>query len=210
MGRITQISAGRTGMFLRLDDAEDYWLSRRDVAEGGYREGQEVDMEAFVQFVRLRQYPRALEQAAAMLARRACSSGEIETRLRRHRYMDEVVELVLYKLEKEKLLDDRAFCAQWVRYRSGMKFGSRRIRQELKQKGLPEELIREALDELDREEEWRQALSLAEKAWQRRKAADSHWKARQKVTAALVRRGFGWEVARRAAEAAANGTEDTK
>ena len=73
--------------------------------------------------------------------RRPCSKGEITARLQRGKYTSEVVDLVIYKLEKEKLLNDREFCEQWVQYRLGRKYGPAFIHRELRTKGIPEALI---------------------------------------------------------------------
>ena len=76
------------------------------------------------------------------------------------------------------------------------------IRQELKMKGIPEELISQALDRVEPEEKSENAIRMARKAWSRIRKDEDIRKARQKVTAALVRKGYGWEEARSACEKA--------
>ena len=108
---IVEITPLRTGLQIRLDSGKTVRLTRKDAEEGGFREGMSFSDADFDQFVRLHQYPRALNQAVAMLARRPCSRHEIESRLRRTRYEEEIIGLVLYKLEKERLLNDAEFAA---------------------------------------------------------------------------------------------------
>ena len=55
-----------------------------------------------------------------------------------------VDETVAFLLEK-KFLDDRAFAQGWIRYRQARPYGAGRIRMELRQKGIAEELIQEEL-----------------------------------------------------------------
>lgn len=141
-------------------------------------------------------YARALNRAVAMLARRPCSKKEIADRLRRAGFAEETAELVLYKLEKEKLLDDEAFCEQWIRYRLSGKYGPAVIRRELRLKGISEDMIDSAFDLLDEEDQRENALSVARKAWKRTKPTDDVRKNRQKVIASLVRKGYSWEEAR--------------
>ena len=112
MVTVTDISTIRSSACVLLDNGEKYWLRRDDLPAAGIREGLFCEQEDFLQRVRLLQYPRALNHAVAMLARRPCSTGEIRSRLIRLRYTEEVAELVLYKLGKEKLLDDQDFCLQ--------------------------------------------------------------------------------------------------
>ena len=128
MVTIQTISFVRSSACLTLDDNQKIWLMRSDFLESGWYEGLSVEKEAFDRFVQLHQYPRALNQAVSMLARRPCSKGEISRNLIQHHYTDEVIELVIYKLEKEKLLDDQDFSELWVQNRIG-KYGVRRIRQ---------------------------------------------------------------------------------
>ena len=74
-------------------------------------------------------------------------------------------------------------------------------------KGVPEEMIDAAFALLDPEEEADAAVRLARKAWNRIRPGEDIRKARQKVIASLVRKGYGWEEARAAAEKAENQEE---
>ena len=96
MVTILSVSFHRSLACLTLDDDRKIWLTRSDLRESGWSESIAVEEEAFDDFVRLHQYPRALNQAVSLLAARPCSRGEIEQNLLRHRYTDEVVDLVLY------------------------------------------------------------------------------------------------------------------
>ena len=109
MVTIVETAFVRAFCCIRLDNGTRWWIRREDLPLSGFQEGLSFEEEAFYQQVRLCQYPRALNQAVSLLAARPCSRGEIEQNLLRHRYTDEVVDLVLYKLEKEKLLNDREF-----------------------------------------------------------------------------------------------------
>lgn len=143
-------------------------------------------------------YARALNRAVAMLARRPCSKKEIRDRLKRTQFPDETVDLVIYKLEKENLLDDEAFCAQWIRYRLSGRYGPALIRRELRLKGITDDIIESSFSCLDEEEEQNNAVTLARKAWKRAKSTDDKYKTRQKIISFLVRKGYKWETARSA------------
>ena len=202
MVTVREITCERSCARILLDTGETFYLQREDLAVSGITEGETCDQEDFLRKIRILQYPRALNVAVAMLARRPCSSGEILSRLAYRRFTDEVAGLVLYKLEKEKLIDDRAFCGQWIRFRSGRGIGPSAIRRELRMKGIPDDMISAALEQLDPSEETENALKAARKAWSRIKPGGDVRRTRQKVTASLVRKGYGWEEARSACEAA--------
>lgn len=207
MVTVRSVTRERAFVCILLDTGERFWLRGDDLYGSDITEGASFDAGAFLQKIRVLQYPRALNHAVAMLARRPCSRGEIRSRLVSRRYTEDVAELVVYKLEKEKLLDDEAFCDQWIRFRSGRGYGRSVIRRELKMKGIPEEMIDAAFALLDPEEEADAAVRLARKAWNRIRPGEDIRKARQKVIASLVRKGYGWEEARAAAEKAENQEE---
>ena len=201
MVTIQTISFVRSSACLTLDDNQKIWLSRSDFQESGWYEGLSVEKEAFDRFVQLHQYPRALNQAVSILACRPCSKGEISRNLDQHHYTNVVIELVIYKLEKENLLDDQDFSELWVQNRIG-KYGVRRIRQELRHKGIPEETADEALSRVSDEQQLKNATVLAEKAWLKTKSGEDPRKSRQKIIASLVRKGYSWDIATQAVDSA--------
>ena len=206
MVTVISVSFVRSMACLLLDNGRKIWLSRSDYAESGWRENSELDENGINQFVLLHQYPHALSKAVSLLAGRPCSKGEIRQNLKRYHYEDEVIEMVLFKLEKEKLLDDREFSDLWVQNRSE-KYGPRRIRQELRHKGIAEEYAEEALSSISDDEELDHAVRLARKAWSRVRSGEDRRKSRQKVISSLVRKGFDWDVARQASDQAENSPE---
>ena len=190
-----------------LDSGQLFWLRGEDLSGTGFREGLSFENEDFLQKIRLCQYPRALNHAVSMLARRPCSRQEIMSRLIRLRYTEEVAELVVLKLEKEKLLNDEEFCDQWIRYRQSRGYGPSVIRRELKMKGIPDGMIGKALKNVDSVEQEDNAASLARKAWKRVGTGGDMRRNRQKVIASLVRKGYDWKTATKACREAECETE---
>lgn len=191
-----------------LDNGDQYTLLRSSYTERPLQPGDPVDPQEYASWVLLRQYRSALDKAVAMLAVRPCSKGEIEQKLRRTGYSADTVEMVLTKLASNDLLNDQEFAGLWAQYRAGQKYGPRRILQELKQKGVSAEDMSQALEELPEEDLQETAIQLAAKGLRRARAGEDPRKTRQRVMAALVRRGFSWEQARIALERALSGSED--
>ena len=144
----------------------------------------------------------ALNDAVTLLAQRAQASGEIRQKLRRKLYMEDTIEMVLYKLEKERLMDDEAFARDWAASRARCQVGRSRILRELRMKGIPQELAQHALDELDEDEGDQAAIALAAKLLRRYSGEADERKAMQKLLAAMARRGYGYEESKRAIETA--------
>jgi len=180
---------------IRLKLSRDIW-SERPLTEGA-----ELDFAEYSQWLLPRQYPEALNKAVAMLAQRAHASGEIRQKLERALYLDDVVDMVLYKLEKERLLNDEAYAKDLARSCALRQMGHARIRMELARKGLSRVLIDQAMEELSQEEADGAAVQLAGKLLRRHNGEDPR-KEMQKVLAAMARRGYSYEDSRKAIEAA--------
>ena len=160
------------------------------------------DLDVLKQWLLPRQYPQALAGAVRLLAARARSTGEIRQKLEAYGYMDDTVDMVLYKLEKEGLLDDGAFACEWAAARARHQIGRGRILRELVHKGVSREVAEHAVDALDREEGDAAALALAQKLLRRYAGEPDAKKAMAKLMAAMARRGYDFESARRAVEQA--------
>ena len=197
MDVITAIRRERGKMSITINDATEVLVPLLLFRERPLSEGQPLNLEEYDQWLMVRQYRHALDKAVAALAARACSRKEIEGKLLRIGYRPCTVEMVLYKLEREHLLDDADFARQWVEARC-KKLGRRRIAQELRQKGISAEQTDEALKQVDEEEQLACAASLASKALGRAKSGEDPRKTAQRIIAAIVRRGYGYDVARKA------------
>ena len=149
----------------------------------------------------LHDYPAALDRAVRMLAERPRSKKEIVDRLASVRFDEEVISLVIFKLEKENLLDDRDFAEQWVLSR-GRKYGSARIRRELQAKGIDKDTVSSALETLSGEEQLEHASAFAAKKIHSQRSACDERKLKQRVVSALIRRGYSLDIAVRAYESA--------
>ena len=192
-----------------MESGEQFWITRLQMAERESIElGQEIDTDELRQWLLPRQYPMALNDAVAFLAQRARASGEIRQKLRRKLYMEDTIEMVLYKLEKERFVDDEAFARDWAASRARSQLGRSRIMQELRMKGISQETAEAALDEVDEDESDEAAAALARKLLKRYSSEADERKAMQKLLAAMARRGYGYEASKRAVETALEQMDD--
>ena len=152
-----------------------------------------IDPDAYRLFLSTRGYPHALEAAMKYLALRERSTQEVKTRLRRSCYDEATIERVLQTLGAHDLVSDPRFAEQWVHHRS-RKYGKNRIAQELRMKGVAGREAQAALESLPEEEELKAALAQAKKLCRKFQGDE------KKITQALIRRGYGWSLAKRAAE----------
>ena len=194
---VTEVSRVR-GKVQLVIGGERILITRRLYEERPLQVGDEVDLEEYDRFLLLNQYRPALEYAVSLLAGRPRSTGELEAGLRRVGYRPQTIEMVLYKLSSNGLLDDEAFARQWAAARSGAGLGKQRIAMDLRRKGLSGEQISEALENLDEDTTRDAALELARKFLRKKKPDEDGRKVRQRAIAALARRGYGYEEAKEA------------
>lgn len=110
--------------------------------------------------------------------------------LNRRGIPEEAAEEILERFSDVCLIDDAAFAHAWVESRQRRKNLSRRaLRSELVKKGIDRELIDEALSEVDSDDEYAAALTLATSRLRRLEglAPEVRWR---RLTGALARKGF--------------------
>ncbi len=136
-------------------------------------------------------FEKAHDRALRFLSYRPRSEAEVRRYLQGKAVSPATEEEVIERLTRAKLLDDLAFACYWVENRQSFNpRGLRMLRYELRQKGLSDETIAQALTDLDEEEgAYRVALRRG-----RRLAHLDQVSFRQKLGAYLLRRGFPYGV----------------
>jgi len=133
---------------------------------------------------------KAREYAFLLLKFRLRSEKELLQRLKQKGFSEELCRDTVNFLKDREFINDRVFARGWVASRLKRPFGLRRIKQELVQKGLDREVIE---DTFSRAREGYDESSiikmLAEKRFSKLKGVEP-LKARQRVYAYLMRRGF--------------------
>lgn len=198
MDVITAIKKERGKYRVTVNDAEDVLVPASLMRERPLKEGQPIDLEDYDNWLMVRQYRFALDRAVGYLAVRARSTREIEQKLLLAGYRPCTVEMVVYKLQRENLLDDADFARQWVESRQSHKLGRSRIAQELRRKGVSQEEAEEALSVIDDDDQLAGAIALAEKAAARIKPGEDMRKASSRIAGMLARRGYSWDIAKQA------------
>ena len=130
---------------------------------------------------------------------RAKSKGELVAHLKKRGIEDDVAAATVYRLQEAGLINDEEFARAWTQSRHRAKKLSKRIiAGELRQKGVSQELIDGALDEIDSEEEFKTALLLAERKLSSLARFDQETQLRR-IQSLLGRKGFSFDVISRVA-----------
>ena len=195
MNKITAIEAqarhkNRRSIF--VDGKFLIGLNEDVVAELGLRVGQEICEEELRRMLRGESVRSAREDALRLLEYRQRSVNELARRLAAKGHSQDVIEEVIAGLRRVDLLDDAAFSKQWVRSRLAQRpTGRRGLNWELRRKGIPNDLIDEALQEISDEDELEAALKAIHGKLKTATSDPSGEKRR--LVSLLRRRGFGWE-----------------
>ena len=192
MKKITAIVAQkrrRDRVNIHLDGEFAFGLAR--ITAGWLSVGQELDEKKIEQLQAEDAKERALQQALLFLSYRARSESEIRKNLQKHEIPEPVIEETLQRLRREGLANDEQFAQAWVENRSTFRPRSRRMMaMELRQKGIDDESMQPALQDIDDE-------ALAYQAAQKRapRFARLEWNEfRKKLSGFLARRGFSYSV----------------
>jgi len=164
------------------------------------RVGQELTAEEVERLKQADQYHRTHDLALNYLSYRPRSVAELRRYLREKTVADEHIEQIVERLTAVGLLDDDAFARFWMENREAHRpRGSRALRYELQQKGVDEQTIQDALEDLELDETESAYRAAAQKRSRYETTTDRAAFFR-KVGGFLVRRGFGWEAVRAATE----------
>ncbi|HEX8932379.1 MAG TPA: regulatory protein RecX [Patescibacteria group bacterium] len=141
-----------------------------------------------------------LENCYRFLTIRNRSEKEIRDYLLKKKAELEIIEVIVERLRKQKLLNDHTFARAWVLSRARLKpKGKQLLKIELQQKGIAKEIIESVLREMNEElpDEVTQAKKIIAKRMEKLQGTPK-MEIYQKVGSFLARRGFKWEVIKKA------------
>ena len=129
------------------------------------------------------------------LTGRARTRSELADKLAVRNVPDDVATRLLDRFEQVGLIDDAGFAREWVEQRqSGRGLARRALAQELRRKGIEEEVAREALDEIDPDDEVEAARMLV-RARMRSMSSLDRDKVVRRLVGMLARKGHSSSVA---------------
>lgn len=125
---------------------------------------------------------------------RAKSKGELLAHLKKRGVEDDIAAATIFRLQEAGLVNDAQFAKAWSQSRHNSKKLSKRIiAGELRIRGVDQNSIDEALDEIDSEDEYRMAFSLAMKKYSTMSKLEADVQIRR-VQSLLQRKGFSFDL----------------
>lgn len=156
----------------------------------GLKEG-EMEEEKFREFLKENDRANAKAYLYNMLSRKNRTVKEARDKLYEKGYHKDAVEYAIEAVSRYGYLDDLEYAKNFVESAMRNK-GSYRLRQELKLKGVSEENLTSALENLETETEYIRARELAKKHLGEKDMEDE--KVRQRLFRFLVSRGYSYDV----------------
>ncbi len=154
---------------------------------------QELTDKEVEEVVKKAEFQKTWEKLLRFAMVRPRSEKEIMDYFRRKKVHESLYEELLSKLKHFDLLDDQKFAEWWVEQRQAFKPKSLRIlNQELRIKGIKQEIIKQVLGETKIDEE-KMARDLIERKAYKWKNLEPRVK-RQKISQYLAGKGFSWDV----------------
>ncbi|MCL1933598.1 MAG: recombination regulator RecX [Candidatus Azobacteroides sp.] len=135
-------------------------------------------------------YEQALRRLAAYCSRAERCEWDIRRKTDAWEISSEQQTMIIQQLQKEQFLDEERYCKAFVNDKAKYnRWGINKIRFELKKRQIPESLIREALKNLDPEENRERLRVLIERKKKSVKGKND-WDIRQKLLRFATGRGF--------------------
>ncbi len=160
------------------------------------REGDVIDEDAYLESVARDQADEAYEAALSALDRAAKSRRALQSWLELRGYVGSAVDEAIARLLRARLLDDGAIAGRLVETGVAGGLSARAIRRKLQAKGIEEEDIDAALQGVTEDSQLAAATELAQALPEIRLAGTP--RRAGKLSQALARRGFSWDVIDRA------------
>lgn len=166
------------------------------IARHGLRVGDEVSPAQLAALQDDESTARALQDALRFLSFRPRSIVEVRRYLARRAVDDATTERVIVRLADLRLLDDRDFATYWVENRQSFSpRGPRALQAELRQKGVPQQEIADAIEEIGGDEDTAAEAAARPRVARLRNLDNPTF--RRRMSDFLLRRGFSYGVTRR-------------
>ena len=195
---LTAAEPRRRGLVqLFLDGEAAVKLDAQVFLQSGLKPGDQVSDQELFELIQASDARRAQEKALYLLEYRNYSKRELTEKIARTAASREAAQAAAGRMEELGLIDDRRFGEDYARELFSRKgYGARRAAQELRRKGLDQELVQELVEKYgspeQRGENIRRVLEKKYPGWREDE------KVRRRAFAALQRLGYSYQEVREA------------
>ncbi len=200
-GLVTAIQAqkhthNRVNIF--IDDQFAFAIFRELLADYAIYKGKRLSIEAQQTILDADALMRAKKLVLDTLSRQTRTTQQIRQKLKEKGFQESIITQVIQRFEELHYLDDQQYARSFIEHRLNNKgYGPRRIREELRRKGIQGPWVQQLLDEFqDSDAPLQAALTQAQKKWRQLQRETDQRKRLKKLNDFLLRRGFDFETVR--------------
>lgn len=136
--------SGKYKVSITFDSEETILLSAKTANRLGFNEGQEFSEEDYEELLKEEVYPLARKKAMDLLVRSDRTEKELRERLAYAGFTGDAVEQAIAYVKGYHYIDDGRFAKNFTEYHA-VNMSNLRLKQELKHRGIEDELIEECL-----------------------------------------------------------------
>ncbi|WP_318505534.1 recombination regulator RecX [Bacillus sp. T3] len=193
---VQQKQKDRYNIFVDNGDGEKYGFSVDEDVLIKYqlKKGQNLDDFAVSEIFYQDDIRKAYSQAVQYLAARMRSELEVRQHLQKKELDENIINEVIHKLYQYQFLNDHEFAVAFVRTQMNTTDkGTIVIGQELKEKGIKDEILETSLLEYPYERQFEQCFNLSKKFVEKNKKESAKF-LKQKLEQMLIRKGYPFDI----------------
>ncbi len=184
-----------------VDDAYFDAILKEVFLKSSLKVGSEITEEIWQELKAEHETRYAFNKGLFYLKSRDRAEKEMRDYLAKKGFHEEAIEGAIEKLKSYSYIDDVRFAKAWVADGINIKRkGRKAIVYDLRRLGIDDQIIEEALMAYDDTMQQDNAIVYAKSLAKRHVRVADPYKKRQKMTAALARRGYDWEIIKQAIE----------
>ena len=199
MSIITKIEAqknNRERVNIYIDDNFFSGLDLELVYSLNLSKGKEINEKELKELIYKDNISKAKSKAFKIINKAEQSEKTLRDKL--SDYDEDIIDIVIEYLKDCKFINDKDFAKRIAHSNSNVsRFGKNKIKQNLYKKGIDKEYIDEAIEDIDEDIEFENALYLAEKRFKSIKNEDKR-KVYQKLMQHLTYKGFSYDITKKA------------
>ena len=176
-----------------LDDKFSFGIDLENLVKLDLRIGKEYSEKEIEEVIKKAEFQKTYDKIIRYSTLRPRSEREVEMWLRKYKVHESLHEELFNKLKRLELLDDVKFATWWIDQRMSFRpRGKRALTAELRQKGVNQETIKEAMAkiEMDEAKVAKDLLKKYQYKWEKLPKSEK----KKKMSSYLARKGFGWEI----------------
>lgn len=188
--RIERIEASRRKrgrVLVFLEDGACLKITEQELLDFGLRAGDDLEKDVLERLKAAAGLSNTRAAAAELIGRRAMSRRDLEQKLREKGASEPEARYAAEWMEAIGAINDGEYAAMLVRHCASLGYGSARVREKLREKGVPRELWDEALEQLPDS-----AGQIDRFLEQKLRGRQPDGKEKKRLSDALLRRGYSW------------------